>query len=79
MPTGRVKFFWRDKGYGFVIEDGGRQETFFHVTDVRFPESELRTGVRLRYRKLSVTFNGIPRAVDITRRDRREKLVRECD
>ncbi len=32
MKTGTVKFFNGAKGFGFVIEDGSKQEYFVHVT-----------------------------------------------
>lgn len=31
--TGSVKFFKKDKGYGFIINDHDGAETFFHIKD----------------------------------------------
>lgn len=32
MKTGTVKFFNGAKGFGFIIEDGSKEEFFVHVT-----------------------------------------------
>jgi len=32
MPTGTVKFFLEQKGYGFIIDDDTNEEIFIHVS-----------------------------------------------
>jgi len=32
VKTGTVKFFNGSKGFGFIIEDGSKEEFFVHVT-----------------------------------------------
>jgi CspA family cold shock protein len=32
MPTGTIKFFLEQKGYGFILEDETNEEIFVHVS-----------------------------------------------
>ena len=41
MKNGTVKFFNESKGFGFIIEDGSKQEYFVHVSGL---VDEIREG-----------------------------------
>lgn len=48
MPTGKVKFYDEEKGFGFVAGDDGH-EVFLHATALPAGVSSLRAGTRLEY------------------------------
>lgn len=48
MPTGKVKFFDADKGFGFVASDDGG-EVFVHANALPEGTSELKPGTRVEF------------------------------
>jgi cold shock protein len=50
MPTGTVKWFNFDKGYGFIAPDGGGGDAFVHISAVeRAGLNELKDGQKVSY------------------------------
>ena len=50
MPTGTVKWFNAQKGFGFISQDGGGPDAFVHVTAVeRAGLGGLSEGQRVQY------------------------------
>ena len=50
MPTGRVKWYNVEKGYGFITQDSG-EDVFFHRTGVKDAgfRSVLQTGDQVQF------------------------------
>ncbi len=50
MPTGTVKFFNADKGFGFIVVDGGGPDIFVHISEVeRSGMNTLREGQKVSF------------------------------
>jgi CspA family cold shock protein len=50
MPTGTVKFFNTDRGYGFITNEAGGPDAFVHVTAVEAAGlGTLREGQKVSY------------------------------
>ncbi|GAA3059051.1 MULTISPECIES: cold-shock protein [Actinomycetes] len=48
MPTGKVKWFDAEKGFGFLTSDDG-QEVFLHSSALPAGVSNVKTGTRMEY------------------------------
>ena len=51
MATGTVKFFNSQKGFGFIVQDGGGPDVFVHVSAVE------RAGMRGLVEGQKITFD----------------------
>ena len=49
MPTGRVKYYNSDKGYGFIAQDTGEGDVFLHISAVQGGYDEIHVGQYVRY------------------------------
>ena len=50
MATGTVKFFSSQKGFGFIVQDGGGPDVFVHISAVeRAGMSNLNEGQKLSF------------------------------
>jgi CspA family cold shock protein len=50
MATGTVKFFNSQKGFGFIVQDGGGPDVFVHISAVeRAGMSNLNEGPKLSF------------------------------
>jgi cold shock protein len=45
MPSGKIKMFNEDKGFGFIKPDQGDSDVFFHVTALREDDEIIKGAV----------------------------------
>ena len=66
MPTGTVKWFNAQKGYGFIQPDDGSKDVFVHITAVeRAGLGDLNEGQKLAYEIEAGRQPGKSSAVDL--------------
>lgn len=46
---GTVKWFDKDKGFGFITPDDGGRDIYVHVSNVETPDSSLVDGQRVEF------------------------------
>jgi len=47
MSTGTVKFFNTSKGFGFITQDNGESDLFFHISELK--ESSINDGAKVEF------------------------------
>ena len=50
MATGLVKFFNKDKGFGFIVPDDGGKDVFIHANDV------LKSGIEFLSKDQNISY-----------------------
>jgi len=49
VPTGTVKWFNGEKGYGFILPDEGGKDLFIHRSNVETPDRVLQDDQRVEF------------------------------
>jgi len=66
MTTGTVKFFNAQKGFGFIVVDGGGPDVFVHISEVeRSGLSSLNEGQKVSFESKMDPKKGKPNAANI--------------
>jgi CspA family cold shock protein len=66
MPTGTVKFFNAQKGFGFIVVDGGGPDVFVHVSALESSGLDiLNEGQKVSFETKMDPKKGKPNAVNI--------------
>ena len=65
MPTGRVKFFNTDRGFGFILPDDGGPDVFVHVHDVEAAGMKTLVAGQLVAYEVGPTRDGRSKAVKL--------------
>ena len=64
MPTGFLKAYVVDRGFGFIRPSEGGKDIFFHLSDLGVDQHELRTGDALQF-ELATGRDGRPMATRV--------------
>ena len=65
MPSGRVKFFNTDRGFGFILPDDGGPDVFVHVQDVEAAGMKILVAGQLVAYEIGPTLDGRSKAVNL--------------
>jgi CspA family cold shock protein len=49
MATGTVKWYNKDKGFGFIMPDAGGRDLYVQASNVDTPDNDLADGQRVEY------------------------------
>ena len=65
MPSGRVRFFNTDRGYGFIAPDDGGPDVFMHVHDIEAAGMETLVAGQLVAYEIGPARDGRSKAVKL--------------
>ena len=65
MPSGRVKFFNTDRGFGFILPDEGGPDVFVHVHDVEAAGLKILVAGQLVAYEVGPARDGRSKAIDL--------------
>ena len=65
MPSGRVKFFNTDRGFGFILLDDGGPDVFVHVHDVEAAGMKILVADQLVAYEVGLARDGRSKAVNL--------------
>jgi CspA family cold shock protein len=62
MPTGVVKYYKEERGFGFITPDAGGADIFVHIHCCENGIESLKIGQRVRFEKRTSKHSGKPEA-----------------
>jgi cold shock protein len=65
VPTGRVKFFNPDRGYGFIAPDGGESDVFVHISAVEAAGMDTLVAGQLLAYDVGIARDGRSKAINL--------------
>jgi len=77
MPTGRIKYYNRDKGFGFIAQDNGEADVFLHVSAINWADDELGAGQRVKYEITEGKRGLVARNVEVLLTQLEQKWLRQ--
>ena len=77
MPTGRVKYYNSDKGYGFIAQDTGERDVFLHISAIQGGYDEIHVGQHVRYEVIAGDRGPVAQNVKILLTPLEQKRLRQ--
>jgi len=65
MPTGLVKFYNDDSGFGFITREDGGEDVFVHISNCDEKLERLEEGQRVRFDEGVSKRSGKPEAINV--------------
>ena len=65
MPSGKVKKYNDDRGYGFIGPDDGSADLFFHISEVADEEGDIVVGRAVKFELGKDPKTGRSKAVNV--------------